>query len=98
MTSFEFKVTHIPQFHPVDDTRVQWSTLVISIHMCSMTTHLAFFVFFSRSYPICVIIIFQVQVFMVGRFFIQPKLDKNDKDRPLAVDNVYVYMYSLQVY
>lgn len=38
-------------------------------------------------YPFCMIVIFKVQVFFIGRFFIQPKLNKEDKYRPLAVDN-----------
>ncbi|XP_045157353.2 stimulated by retinoic acid gene 6 protein-like isoform X2 [Mercenaria mercenaria] len=42
-------------------------------------------------YPACMIFIFKLQVFLIGRFFIQPKLDVEDKYRPLAVDNRNAY-------
>ncbi|XP_052228337.1 uncharacterized protein LOC127842703 isoform X2 [Dreissena polymorpha] len=42
-------------------------------------------------YPVCTIIIFKVQIVLVGKFFMQPKLDPGDKHRPLAIDNRIVY-------
>ncbi|XP_053394355.1 stimulated by retinoic acid gene 6 protein-like [Mercenaria mercenaria] len=42
-------------------------------------------------YPACMIIIFKVQTFFIGRFFMQPKIHQNDKHRPLAVDNRNAY-------
>ncbi|XP_053394360.1 stimulated by retinoic acid gene 6 protein-like isoform X2 [Mercenaria mercenaria] len=42
-------------------------------------------------YPVCMIIIFKVQTFFIGRFFMQPKIHDNDKHRPLAVDNRNAY-------
>lgn len=41
-------------------------------------------------YPICLIVIFQLQGLMVRRFFLQPKLDASDKFKPLAVNNRFV--------
>ncbi|XP_060562282.1 stimulated by retinoic acid gene 6 protein-like isoform X2 [Ruditapes philippinarum] len=42
-------------------------------------------------YPICMVIIFKVQTFLIGRYFIQPKINAEDKYRPLAVDNRNIY-------
>ncbi|XP_053394354.1 stimulated by retinoic acid gene 6 protein-like [Mercenaria mercenaria] len=42
-------------------------------------------------YPVCMIIIFKMQTFFIGRFFMQPKIQENDKHKPLAVDNRNAY-------
>ncbi|XP_060566859.1 stimulated by retinoic acid gene 6 protein-like [Ruditapes philippinarum] len=42
-------------------------------------------------YPICLVIIFKVQILLIGLFFIQPKINADDKYRPLAVDNRNMY-------
>ncbi|KAL3868073.1 hypothetical protein ACJMK2_040910 [Sinanodonta woodiana] len=38
-------------------------------------------------YPISVFIIFRLQIFIVGRFLLQERLNATDQQRPLAIDN-----------
>ncbi|KAL4236450.1 hypothetical protein ACF0H5_004835 [Mactra antiquata] len=42
-------------------------------------------------YPVSMIFIFKLQILLIGRFFMQPKLKHGDEFRPLAVDNRTVY-------
>ncbi|KAL3868070.1 hypothetical protein ACJMK2_040907 [Sinanodonta woodiana] len=38
-------------------------------------------------YPVSVFIIFRLQIFIVGRFLLQERLNPTDQQRPLAIDN-----------
>ncbi|XP_052777943.1 stimulated by retinoic acid gene 6 protein-like [Mya arenaria] len=42
-------------------------------------------------YPACTILIFKIQMILVAKFFMQPKLEERDKYKPLAVNNRTVY-------
>ncbi|WAR24162.1 STR6L-like protein [Mya arenaria] len=50
-----------------------------------------YLVLMSYSYPACTILIFKIQMILVAKFFMQPKLEERDKYKPLAVNNRTVY-------
>ncbi|XP_060576874.1 stimulated by retinoic acid gene 6 protein-like [Ruditapes philippinarum] len=64
--------------------------MVYNLQYFKICDIIACFIYYFR-YPVCIIIIFKLQIYLIGRYFIQPKINVEDKYRPLAVDNRNAY-------